>query len=91
MKKIMFSAVALVAFSFAGMANNAVENDITKEVKVEVLVRDCYDYAADTAMAEFEALGGHHSFDEVLDTFDFYLDFCKSLGGNVGDMVVVTN
>ena len=31
MKKFMFSAVALVAFSFAGMANNSVENDVIIE------------------------------------------------------------
>ena len=39
MKKFMFSAVALVAFSFASMANNSVEkeNKLTKEVKTEQL------------------------------------------------------
>ena len=37
MKKIMFSAVALVAFSFAGMANNSVEKEIESiDLKGEV-------------------------------------------------------
>ena len=88
----MFSAVALVAFSFAGMANNSVEKE-TNEVKVEIVLTDCYQYAADNTMAEMDALGTHGStsFDEIMDIFDFYLDFCKDLGGSVGNMVVVTN
>ncbi|WP_445718493.1 hypothetical protein [Flavobacterium sp.] len=37
MKKMIFSAVALVAFSFAGMANEIEENKV-EEVSIE---RDC--------------------------------------------------
>ena len=53
MKKFMFSAVALVAFSFAGMANNSVEK-VEKEIKVEevkeeiTLRVDCVELAAST-------------------------------------------
>lgn len=51
-KNFMFSAVALVAFSFAGMANNEV-----KEEKVEVKVDPCIEWAIG-ALGELEAAMG---------------------------------
>jgi hypothetical protein len=43
-KKIIFSAVALVAFSFAGMANEIKEK---KEVENAVVITDCFSEAID--------------------------------------------
>lgn len=40
MKKLLFSAVALVAFSFAGMANNGVKEVETKETKKEETLKE---------------------------------------------------
>ncbi|SHI86530.1 hypothetical protein [Flavobacterium haoranii] len=48
----MFSVLALVAFSFAGMANNEV-----KEEKVEVKVDPCIEWAIG-ALGELEAAMG---------------------------------
>ena len=63
MKKLMFSAVALVAFSFASMANNEVKEVEVKETKKEVVKRlgkcdllsaDVYDaYIAGGATVEY--------------------------------------
>jgi hypothetical protein len=36
MKKFMFSAVALIAFSFAGMANTGTENQLNNEIDLTV-------------------------------------------------------
>ncbi|WP_445455683.1 hypothetical protein [Flavobacterium sp. HNIBRBA15423] len=93
MKKFMFSAVALVAFSFAGMANNSVEKTTKEEKEVEaVKATDCYQWASDASMDELMAYDhGSPSMGELMDIYDFYLGFCKDLGGNVGDMVVVSN
>ena len=48
-KKVLFSAVALVAFSFAGMANNEVkevEKEFDSNQNLEAVGCDhCYDYA----------------------------------------------
>ena len=43
MQKMIFSAVALVAFSFAGMANEIEE----KKVETVVITRDCFAEAID--------------------------------------------
>ena len=46
MKKFIFSAVALMAFSFAGMANNSVEKEIT-----------CLDFTKKSSAQEVAFLG----------------------------------
>jgi hypothetical protein len=43
MKKLMFSAVALIAFSFDGMANTGGENKLNEET----LKKNCYEIATD--------------------------------------------
>ena len=48
MQKMIFSAVALVAFSFAGMANEIEEKKVeieTNQEKLTVGCDHCYDYA----------------------------------------------
>uniref|UniRef100_UPI0040486267 hypothetical protein n=1 Tax=Flavobacterium sp. TaxID=239 RepID=UPI0040486267 len=50
MKKLMFSAVALVAFSFAGMANEVKEIETTKSKEEVVVVEDeCVQASFDAA------------------------------------------
>lgn len=42
MKKMIFSAVALIAFSFAGMANQIEEKKVEeKKVEKKIIVTDC--------------------------------------------------
>ena len=65
MKKMIFSAVALVAFSFAGMANEIEEKRVEKEsivkekgVKIIVTIEDpCVQFSFD-ALDSYEALTG---------------------------------
>lgn len=77
MKKILFSAVALTAFSFSSMANNEVKEDkeLTKEtVEVKVEKQEdkngeytCFDYAND---AEADLLSDFpYVSDETLNSF----------------------
>ncbi|NJM79157.1 MAG: hypothetical protein HC854_05030 [Flavobacterium sp.] len=47
MKKSIFSAVALVAFSFAGMASNSVVNKFKVEKKEVKVVKAVTDYNCD--------------------------------------------
>ena len=63
MKKFMFSAVALVAFSFAGMANNSVEK-VEKEINVEetvILVYGCDTIWSDVFAMEFNGNNLEHA------------------------------
>lgn len=53
MKKFMFSAIALVAFSFAGMANNSVEENIFSETKNNIeIVSEAESLKSDTPCAD---------------------------------------
>lgn len=54
MKKFLFSAVALVAFSFAGMANNEVKEVEVKETKQVKKLGKC-DQLANDVMDAYEA------------------------------------
>lgn len=57
-KKVLFSAVALVAFSFAGMANNEVkEEKVENNFQVLKENMDCFDYAIGALWAYEELLG----------------------------------
>lgn len=65
MKKLMFSAVALVAFSFAGMANNEVKEVEVKETKLLKLPPEyleigdpCLPAFINTFNANYEQYGG---------------------------------
>jgi len=58
MKKMIFSAVALVAFSFAGMANEVEELEIVNEIQKSVETEDpCVQFSFD-ALDSYEALTG---------------------------------
>ncbi|WP_445722862.1 hypothetical protein [Flavobacterium sp.] len=58
MKKLMFSAVALVAFSFAGMANEVKEIETTKSKEEVVVVEDgCVQESFDAVEAFENSLG----------------------------------
>jgi hypothetical protein len=58
MKKFMFSAVALIAFSFAGMANTGGEEKIDqKELEQEVAIRTNCDALANAVMDLYESFG----------------------------------
>ncbi len=53
MKKFMFSAIALVAFSFAGMANEVKEKKVEAETieiqeETKLLLKPCYAVYLDT-------------------------------------------
>lgn len=70
---MFFSAVALVAFSFAGMANNEVKEVETKEEKV--VKTNCSSYATSSVQAETLAYGPM-SFDEYAEAYTFYYNTC---------------
>lgn len=68
----MFSAVALVAFSFAGMANNEV-----KEEKVEVKVDPCIQFSFDALDALQAAQGCEYSDVEAGALILAFYDMCS--------------
>ena len=64
MKKMIFSAVALVAFSFAGMANE----NIKKE--------SCLDYAIQMVAFDEAEMGCEYSEWDEMEAIDVYLGDC---------------
>lgn len=74
----MFSAVALIAFSVTGMANNGGKDVETKETKkVEKVVKtNCSSYATSSVQAETLAYGPM-SFDEYAEAYTFYFNTCQ--------------
>jgi hypothetical protein len=84
MKKFMFSAAALIVFSFAGMASNEIKED-------EKLKQDeCGEYA-DTAVGIEQDAGFMDSYEQY-DAYMFYYDLCQEVGVKGALLpVVVTN
>ena len=79
MKKFIFSAVALVAFSFAGIANNEVQNvDAGLGCFGYAIRNTALEMADDSAMTDAE----------ISASFAWYLDFCNSNPGNSGDVII---
>ena len=72
MKKVFFSAIALLAFSFAGMANEIEE----KKVEVETLGVDCNRYARASIVAETYYYGSPLSQSEFNEAYSFYYNTC---------------
>jgi len=73
MKKVFFSAVALVAFSFAGMANEIVETkikSIQKENVEQVSETPCYDQYVKDKKA-LKAAGFSENTSEAIANSDF--------------------
>jgi hypothetical protein len=84
MKKMIFSAVALVAFSFAGMANEV------EELKT-ASISPCAGYALVNALQEEQAIGGFSSGEEFQDAINFYYNMCVDCPRCIMlDVVVVT-
>lgn len=85
-KKFIFSAVALMAFSFAGMANSGVKKkkENQKEKKVEVVEK-----AADCRLSKFQAYssaiaaGFSHEDASGMSYSVFYL--CLRLNSEIGE------
>lgn len=72
MKKMIFSAVALVAFSVSGMANEIEE----KKVEEETLSVDCNRYARASIVAETYYYGSPLSQSEFNEAYSFYYNTC---------------
>jgi len=78
MKKMVFSAVALVAFSFAGMANNEVKEVEVKETKKEetIVKTNCSSYAMASTIAESNYYGYTMTNSEFASAYTFYYNTC---------------
>ncbi|UGS21059.1 hypothetical protein [Flavobacterium cyclinae] len=74
MKKVFFSAVALVAFSFAGMANEIEE----KKVEEASTERDCF-LEADMTLRVWDALYGGSGLteQEEIRFMNIYIAICE--------------
>jgi len=77
MKKMIFSAVALVAFSFAGMANEVEE----KEEKI-VVKTNCSSYAMASTVAESNYYGTTMSSSQFAEAYTFYYNTCVDANNN---------
>ena len=71
-KKFIFSAVALMAFSFAGMANEIAETEVDDTIVKEA---DCGSYARASIVAETQQYGVM-SQSEFNEAFSFYYNTC---------------
>lgn len=76
MKKVFFSAVALVAFSFAGMANEIEEIEISKS-KIESET-NCNSYAMSSTIAESQYYGYVMTSVQFASSYSFYYNSCVS-------------
>ncbi|WP_130734286.1 hypothetical protein [Flavobacterium sp. J27] len=76
MKKFMFSAVALIAFSFAGMAN---ENLVKSQIEEEKTIKDYWD-CAKIASDVYDELVDAFGEEEAMDNANAYFDDCMSSG-----------
>lgn len=93
----MFSAIALVAFSFAGMANTGGEEKLEiKDSTIEMetlsekqVVYSCLGYAIRNMVIESGATEGGYSNEQMIEAFSFYLDLCNDLGGAVEDVMII--
>lgn len=91
MKKLMFSAVALIPFSFSGMANTGVEEKLEiKELQLDNFkVPGCREYAIANAVVESNAFGGY-SGDDFAEAYFYYLDACNEANGSIGNVIILT-
>lgn len=71
MKKMIFSAVALIAFSYAGMANEIEEKNTDEKLGV-----DCNRYARASIVAETYYYGAPLSQSEFNEAYSFYYSTC---------------
>ena len=85
MRKMIFSAVALVAFSFAGMANEIEE----KKVETTLGLTPCQIYAI--VNVSIELCDSEMSQAEVSAAFQYYNELCDENGGpaGLGNVVIV--
>ncbi len=74
MKKVFFSAVALVAFSFAGMANE-IEEKKDEKILIEKDYWDCAKIASDV----YNELIENFPVEEALDNANAYFDDCMGV------------
>ena len=85
---MIFSAVALVAFSFAGMAN-----EVEKKEEKTVLRTNCRDYAMNAVKAETLQYGPM-DYDSFSEAYNFYYNFCvdtRDSGAGVLDPSISIN
>ena len=84
MKKVFFSAVALVAFSFAGMAN-----EVKEKVETTQGLTPCQVYAI--VNVSIELCDSEMSQAEVSAAFQYYNEICTENGGptGLGNVVII--
>ncbi len=76
MKKMFFTAIALVAFSGVSMANTIADEKVMSELIIQNQ-SDCESYAAAEVADVEDALGCLES-DSYNRVYNMYLDFCNS-------------
>ena len=81
MKKLMFTAIALVAFSSASMANTIADEEVKSPNDIEMIIKNCAKEAA-TKAAEFETAleAATHtclSSSDYNQLYNFYYNECK--------------
>jgi hypothetical protein len=85
----MFSAVALVAFSFIGMANTGGEEKLELIETLKLTEHsNCRDYGNQNALIELETFGAMTLTDFVL-TVMYYENLCNANGGATGNVVIL--
>ena len=90
-KKFMFSAFALVAFSFAGMANTGGEEKLYNQFinSNNNEIPWCVVYAAVSAIIESTGSSEPYTTEEMAQSVAENLANCNELEGNIGFPVVV--
>ena len=75
MKKLFFSAVALMAFNSISMANT-IETEEEIDLQKEVVAVNCSSYASSAVSIETAALGRPMTRAEFAATYSEYYNFC---------------
>lgn len=78
MKKLVFTAIAMIAFSGAAMANTIADDEVVKEKneKTTILLYDDYWDCANLANSVYTELIEVFSEEEVMQKADAYFDDC---------------
>ena len=75
MKKIIFSAIAMIAFVGSSMANNAAVRE--EKIKLEDIATDCKKYAAAAVKVETIAAEQPMTQSEFAAAYTSYYNFCE--------------